>query len=729
MPRDNRTAKTRPRSNSSAARSAPATVADRKGGANRALKSPPRVQRAGRFSWREGVILAALVAGVLIAFGQCLGHEFLLYDDTLYVTRNDRVRQGLTLDNLRWACTAVVAANWHPLTLLSHMLDCQLFGLSWPGGHLATNLVFHAANAVLVFLMLRRLTARVWPAALAAALFAWHPLRAESVAWVAERKDVLSTFFWCLALWAYGRYAERPSIIRYALVAIPFALGLASKAMVVTLPCVLLLLDFWPLERVGRSDFQGGAGWSKLRRIIGEKLPLFALSAAASLVTVWAQQSVGMVRSVALLSLPMRAMNALVSYVAYLGGTIWPANLAALYPLPDRQLEPLWVAAAAITILAISAAAVGWRRRRPYWFVGWFWYLGTLVPVIGLVQVGDQAMADRYTYIPSIGLCIAVAWGLADWSNVPLWRRYAASVGAACVLLALLIVTHRQVSLWRDTITLFRHTLALTGSNHTAHFTLGTALLEQFRDENRNAGGHPTRHMLDEAIRQFDAAIALRPNYHMVYHNKAFALRMEGRLDEAAAAALKAIQTGYAGADAQTNAAEILLLLGSHEAARRHYALALRLNARYPAAVFGMGLALSKLGEFDSAFDYFQRAMENQPRSPWVADKLARILATHPDAARRDSRRALQLAEHACRLTGLAYAPALDTLSAAYAEAGQFDRAVEAGEAALRVASQHATHDPAMRALAGAIRERMDLYRQQQPYREDPADATIWLAN
>ena len=371
--------------------------------------------------WKRNTYTVAAVCGFLLlavalVFGQTVRHDFVNYDDNAYVYENPQVAGGLTAHGIAWAFTSFHVSNWHPLTWLSHMLDCQFYGLH-AGGHHLTNVLLHAATAILLFLVLRRMTGDLWPSAFVAAVFAIHPLRAESVAWVAERKDVLSGLFFMLTLGAYAGYARRPfSLGRYLTVVLLFALGLMAKPMLVTLPFVLLLLDYWPLGRIGPHR---RTGISSFRRVVVEKIPLLALTAASCVATVIAQGTA--VIAIDVIPLPSRIANALVSYVAYMGQLFYPAGLAVLYPHPEGGL-PIWkVAASSLVLAGISAAALVWRRRFPYLFVGWFWYVGMLVPVIGLVQVGLHAMADRYTYLPQIGLCIAVTWGVAQLAAS---RRY-----------------------------------------------------------------------------------------------------------------------------------------------------------------------------------------------------------------------------------------------------------------------------------------------------------------
>ena len=427
------------------------------------------------------VLFAALALLTLLAWLPTFGNGFVNLDDGLYVTGNPWVLRGLTREGLAWALTANVANNWHPLTLLSHMLDVQLFGLS-PAGHHGTSLLLHTANVLLLFAVLRGMTGALGRSAMVAALFAVHPTHVESVAWVAERKDVLSALFWILALGAWTAWTRRPSTGRYLLVMVLMILGLASKPMVVTLPFALLLLDAWPLERLR-------LGW---KRLILEKLPLLALSGVSSLVTLRYQRT-SMV-SLEILPWTFRLANAAVSYAAYLGKTLLPRHLAVFYPIP---LEiPAWkVAGAAALLLAITAFSLWRARRSPWLLTGWLWFLGTLVPVIGIIQVGRQAMADRYLYIPSIGLFLAIVWGTAELVK----RRAVLAVAAGVVVLALAVGTWAQAGTWRDSATLYRHALAVTRGNYVAHVGLAKALT--------------VREDWDGAAEQYRAALALRPEF------------------------------------------------------------------------------------------------------------------------------------------------------------------------------------------------------------------------
>jgi hypothetical protein len=392
-------------------------------------------------------IYLTLALATLAVFWQVLGHDFVNYDDPDYVYRNPNVQSGITLSSIKWAFTTGHAANWHPLTWLSHMLDWQLFGDN-PGWHHLTNLFLHIANTLLLFAVLKRMTNALWRSAFVAAAFALHPLHVESVAWVAERKDVLSTLFWMLTIAAYLRYLERPGTGRYLLTLLIFALGLMAKPMLVTLPFVLLLLDYWPLGRfqfgqivksVGqqsRKSLNAFSHWKLSRHLLLEKVPLFALSAISSIVTFLVQRTAGAVTSVETLPLKLRIANTFVSYLTYIQKMVWPSRLAMFYPYPDKT-DLIWQTVVfALLLLIISLGVIWLMRRRRYLLTGWLWYLGTLVPVIGLVQVGDQALADRYTYVPLTGLFIIIAWGVPDLIAKWRFRKHALAASAIAVLLA-----------------------------------------------------------------------------------------------------------------------------------------------------------------------------------------------------------------------------------------------------------------------------------------------------
>jgi Flp pilus assembly protein TadD len=539
--------------------------------------------------------MALVLMGVTAAVYAPVWHfSFVSWDDPSYVTQNPRVLGGLTWQGVTWALTTGDAANWHPLTWMSHMLDIELYGLH-PGGHHVTSLALHLANTLLLLGLLHRITGQAARSAFVAALFALHPLHVESVAWVAERKDVLSTLFLLLTMWSYVRYVRRPDRRRYGLVLALFALGLMAKPMLVTLPFILLLLDVWPLGRTaasrtpapvtepGRRPNARTPPPSSLRSLVVEKLPLLALAAASSVVTFVVQQREGAVGGLGVLPLGARLANALVSYVAYIGKMLWPVRLAAFYPYPHTRPGALALGAALLGLVGVTLAVVRAARARPYLLVGWLWYLGMLVPVIGLIQVGDQALADRYTYVPLIGLFICVAWGVPDL--VARWRalRLQLPAMALLVLIGCTIATRAQVDTWTNNETLWTHARDVTRDNFRAHLGLGDAWIEQGR--------------VTDAIAEYTEAVRIVPNAATLHNSLGLALTQAGRLAEAAAEYGAAVRLEPGFADAHTNLGAMLQRQGQMAEAIAQYALALRLQPGSALAHNNLGLALASLGQ------------------------------------------------------------------------------------------------------------------------------------
>jgi len=821
-----------------------------------------------------------LIVATLGAFWQVRSHDFLNYDDDIYVTENPQVQKGFTRKSVIWAFTSGYASNWHPLTWLSHMLDCQLFGLN-PGGHHLTNLMLHLANTLLLFLLLNRMTSAFYRSAFVAALFALHPLHVESVAWVAERKDVLSTLFWMLTMWTYFLYVEHPRLGRYLLTLVVFTLGLMTKPMLVTLPCVLLLLDYWPLDRLAmrKSVDSINSGAQKrlssspqrafLLRLFWEKVPFFAFAAVSSGVTFLVQQSSGAVKPVELFPLSIRIANGLVSYVSYMGKMIWPLHLAVFYPHPGSSL-PMWLAGAAgLLLLGISVAVIRAGRRHPYLAVGWLWYLGTLVPVIGLVQVGMQAMADRYTYVPLIGLFIMIAWGIPELTRG--WRhgRVALRMVAGSLLAALMVCTWMQLRHWKNNMTLFEHALHTTDNNYLAYDSLGNTLAQQGKIEeaiahysaalrikpdfvisHNNLGlALLQRGDVEQAITHFTAAlryqshfpeahnnlglalarqgyvgraidhyleaIRLRPDYPEAHNNLGNALASQGMFEQAISHYSEALRLKPEDAEAHSNLANVLatkakfkeaidhyaqaLLIkpdnfeahynlgviladqgkfdeaidhysqalrlkpedaeahynlgnalasqGKFKEAIGHYSEALRLKPNYAQAHNKLAVALAENGRFQEAIDHYYEALRIEPNSSlthiqlasvWarqgqakhaiehyqealrldpdsaiVLNNLAWILATNGSSNFRDGARAVQLAEKACALSGYKNAVFLDTLAAAYAEAGRFNEAIQTAQKGVELALTMERGE-----LAKDIEKRMQLYRAGKPFYE-----------
>ena len=517
-----------------------------------------------------------LVAMTLLVFHGVLGNGFVEYDDNHYITENPIVQAGLTPESIRWAFTDSHTGYAHPLTWLSHMLDCQIWGLN-PRGHHLTSLILHVVNTLLILLFFSRVTKDFWKSWFVAALFAVHPLHVESVAWVAERKDVLSGCFWALTLIAYAAYAEKRNPARYLAVLLLFALGLMAKPMIVTLPFVLLLIDYWPLRRECR-----------LAVLVAEKVPLLVLSAASCVVTYLGAKNSGTVMSLVGVSFFGRVSNAVVAYVSYLVKMVWPYGLAVYYPLQSAQ--PLWLAAAcALFLVVVSAWAVYAWRRRPYLLVGWLWFLGTLVPVIGLLQVGGQAMADRYTYIPLIGVFVMIVWSVPDFRG-----RCAAG---ALILVALMALATVQVGYWRDSVSLFRHALAGGGNTSIINYNLGVALAKQgrnkeaiveYREALRLFPGYAEAHSnlgdalyaigdLAGAIQQYREAIDLNPELAAPRGGLGVVLAMQGHVDEALPHLLKAVALEPSNIEYQCNCARALSDSGRYAEAVTHYRQALSL--------------------------------------------------------------------------------------------------------------------------------------------------------
>jgi len=471
--------------------------------------------------YRLLAVCVSLAITTLVVYWQVRSHDFIDFDDDHYVTKNEDVQAGLTWQGVKWAFAATHAWNWHPLTWLSHMLDCELYGLN-PAGHHLTSVMFHIANTLLLFLVFRHMTGHFWRSTFIAGLFALHPLHVESVAWVSERKDVLSSLFWLLTMWFYIRYAERLRFAAYLPVVVSLGLGLMAKQMLVTLPFILLLLDYWPLQRFPRPsqkkrERKARFAPASLAQCFMEKVPLLVLSAIGSLIIYLIQDKVALVKSATLIPTHYRLGNALVSYARYTVKMFYPLNLGILYPHPERNLRLWHVLVAVCLLLTITAVAIRLRRSRRWLFVGWFWYLGTLVPVIGLVQVGLQAMADRYTYVPLIGLSVVVTYGAAEILEKQKFRNVALATAAAIVLSALSTLTFLQLRHWKNSITLYEHTVAVTKDNDVLHYNLGQLFLAQDRT--------------DDAIEHFREAVRIRPEQHTIHNNLGILLTRQGKID------------------------------------------------------------------------------------------------------------------------------------------------------------------------------------------------------
>ena len=573
-------------------------------------------------------VIGSLVLLTVAAYWQVGGHEFLTnYDDELYVTGNEHVLAGLTLEGVTWAFTTGFAANWHPMTWLSHMADIALFGPD-PGRHHLMNLALHVVNAVLLFLVFERMTGGLWRSAFVAALFALHPLHVESVAWISERKDVLSTLFWLLAMAAYVRYAKSGSVRSYILVMALFALGLMSKPMVVTLPCVLLLLDCWPLGRVNGQV-------RCYARLAIEKAPLFALTLLSCAITCLVQHQGGAMPSLASRPLGARFANAIAAYGAYLWKTAWPATLPAIYPLPATG-RPLWQAAVSGLLLAgVTVLVLKQWRAKPYLPVGWLWFLGTLVPVIGIVQVGDMAMANRYSYVPLIGVFVMIAWGVPDLMRRVEWGRTAMAALSGGVIVLLTACTWVHAGYWRDGKTIFRYTLSVTSHNAVARNNLGKYLMErggyreaeyQFNEARRirprfdlpwyNLGlTYARQDRLEEAARCFAGALERRPGDAATLNNLGMALAGVGKVDEAIGHYRDVLRAEPGNVDVRMNLGAALARLGRYEEAVAQFGQATALAPGNPGAHFNRALALERLGRAEEAVAEYERALELGPDS------------------------------------------------------------------------------------------------------------------
>jgi Tfp pilus assembly protein PilF len=542
-----------------------------------------------------------LVSLTLLVYWQVQNHEFILWDDQVFITENSHVTTGLTLENMKWAFTTTYPDYWHPLPWLSHMLDYEIYGQN-PKGHHFNNLLFHIANTLLLFFVFKRMTGHLWESAFIAALFGIHPIQVESVAWVTERKDVLSALFWILTLGAYTLYAERPGIRRYLALLLCFILGLMAKPMLVTLPFVLLLLDYWPLGRTLRSP---SSGKSVVLFLILEKTPLFLLSLSSGIATYLAAKSAGAVLTLNTLPIDFRIGNAVISYVSYIGKMIWPSQLAYFYPLPVDDLS-LWQATISLLLLiSITIVSILVARRLPFLIVGWLWYLGTLLPVVGLIQVGLQSMADRFAYMPLIGLYIVVAWFFPRLFLK--WRDRKAAISLICciALSALSICTWFQLKYWKNSITLFEHALDVTPRNYTAHFHIANALLLQGSTK--------------EAIDHYREAITIKPDYVEVYHNLGAVLAQQGEINEAMKLFHTALRLNQNDAQAYYNLGNLFASQGEIDKAELNYRLALQINPSEPRTHNNLGLVLMQQKKFEAALCHFSEALKINPEDQKAA--------------------------------------------------------------------------------------------------------------
>ena len=617
-----------------------------------------------------------LVVIILAAYWQLPCHDFLDFDDNEYITQNFHLYDGFTHESIAWAFSITDITYWHPITWLSHMLDFQLFGLN-PGMHHLTNLFLHVANALLLFIILNSTTGSLWKSAFVAAIFALHPMNVESVSWASERKNVLSTFFWMLTILTYVRYAERSSSYRYLLILFVFALGLMSKPMLVTLPFVLLLLDYWPLCRFKLAqcddDIQVARQSDNFRfqkfsvfYLALEKIPLLLLSAFTIYLSSLSVQRLGIVISTETVPMNLRIANALISYLSYIKKMIWPLDLIIYYPYPESL--PIWQTAGAGLLLISASVLVFWvGNTRPYFIVGWLWYLGTLVPVIGLMQAGLwPAIADRFAYVPLIGLFIIITWAvpecLARWQ----YRKAGLVAIAAALLSTLMTITWIQVGYWSSGIKLFEHVLDVTPDNFVAYQKLGEILADQSKPA--------------EALKYYSEVLRLNPN-HVKAHN---------------------------------NIGNILASQGNDKDAIYHYNEVLRINSDYAGAYYNLGKIFANQGKTENAILHFQKALQKDPDMTQALYNLSWIGATSEDDKFRNSIEAIKPAEKLCKLQNYSQPLSLDALAAAYAEAGRFKEAVLTAQKGLELALKVGPKE-----LALGLENRLKLYHAGRPYRQD----------
>jgi Flp pilus assembly protein TadD len=722
---------------------------------------------------KRGVVVgicAVLAAITWLIFGQTLAHDFVNYDDEVYVYDNAKVAAGLSPQNILWAFTHTVCANWHPLTVISHMLDCQLYGLK-PAGHHFTNVLLHTIAVILLFLVLRQMTGGLWRSASVAALFAIHPLHVESVAWISERKDVLSAVFFMLMLGTYTRYIRALSLTSYLFVLLFFAFGLMSKPILVTAPFVLLLLDYWPLKRFV-SETPGKLGHrnrtesrANIRRIFLEKIPLLFLSFASCAATVLAQRH--FIDPIDRLSFAERLGNAAVAIIVYLRQLVWPSGLSVFYPHPRHGLSAVQVSMAALSLLAVSAAAFIYRRKHPYFPTGWFWFLGMLVPVSGIVQVGTQAHADRYTYLPQIGLYILVTWFIAD--IVSSWRHQRVLLSTAMVSSIVILIwpAWKQTSYWRDSRALWTHALAVNPENDTAHNGLCNLALRQNRFEEAvfharkalqvrpdSADAHsnlglallgtgqkaealiefrkiietsPTRPRvhynlatllldsgrIDEAIAEFQKELQIQPEFVDAQNNLGIALERKGAPDDAVTCFQKAIELDPRRPKAHYNLATVFLRQGQFDQAIAHLEKELQINPASAEAHNDLGIAWSQKGRIDEAIGEWQKTLELQPHNLSAYCNLVWVFATFPDDAIRSGAKAVALGERALELSAKNDPRIYRLLAAAYAENRQFDKAIETARHGSDLATKQGNY-----AVANVLESNIDLYRQNLPLRD-----------
>jgi len=673
-------------------------------------------------------VLCIITLAVFMPVSRC---DFISFDDPQYITANPKVSGGLSVENSRWAFTTGHASNWHPITWLSHMVDCEIFGIN-PGGHHITNLLLHIINTLLLFALLKKVTGKVWQSGFVAALFALHPMHVESVAWISERKDVLSTMFWLLATAGYIRYARKSSALWYIVTMLLFALGLMAKPMLVTLPFVFLLLDYWPLERFRTKNIHEESVESKgLYGLIIEKVPFFILSAGSSVVTFMVQLSGGAVEKMDVTPLKFRFANSIVAYTKYIGKMFWPTDLAIFYPHPGKSL-PLWqVGTSFLLLVTVSVLIIRYKDKYKYLPVGWLWYLGTLVPVIGMVQVGAQAMADRYSYVPFIGLFIIVSWLVPEllqkWKN----RNILLGITSAVILCVLSVLTYFQVGYWQNSRILFEHTLKVTENNHIALSHVAESLrkdgrLDEAIELNRKGlqiqPGYFFAHIglgrafmekkqFDKAIVHFTSALKERPDDFNILSCLGIAYGQRGDLDKAVVYFQKAVEVKPDSTQALDNLGHALARQGKFDESLVYLQKTVELDPDAHTSRYHLARVLAKKGKLKQSVEHYKNALQLKPDWPEVNNNLAWILVIYNQSEIHNPAEAIKYAEIACKITNYNNPAFLDTLAACYGSAGQFDEAVKTAQKALELASKTSQEQ-----LANEVESRLNLYKQSKPY-------------
>jgi tetratricopeptide (TPR) repeat protein len=664
-----------------------------------------------RFSQKQisFFISAALVAATLVAYEPIRHNDFVAFDDNKYITENPDIKSGITWQSL----SRIFKPHffmWHPLTTFTNMLDCELFGLN-PFWHHLVSVLFHLANTLLLFWILREVTGATWPSAFVSAVFAIHPLQVESVAWAAERKTVLSGLFWLLTITVYAWYVKRPGIGRYILLFVVYASCIMTKPVVVTLPLVLLLLDYWPLERFGGHSpaYRGSPPAGKtvpMGWLLIEKVPLLLLSAFLSVMTFIAQQQGGMVRTLERFPLDCRVANMFVSYMKYIGKLIWPSHLAVIYPYPKTNLSDPAAITCIVLFVLITVFSIYAGRYRKYAAVGWLWYVGTLVPMIGLVQVANQSMADRYMYLPMLGLLVMGVWVIKDFLGKQLFGKAMLAVLGSVSLLSAVIITRTQVSYWRDTKTIFEHTLKVTKKNSIAENGYGSALFNEGR--------------INEAEGHFRKALSIWPTYFDARSNLGKVFLKQGKYDEAVSCFTELLSNKKRAEEIHYNLATAFSKQAKYDEAAKHFSAVLKLNPSYFDTREKLGDIYAKLGTANildgdkkAAIQNWTKALALKPDNAAILNNVAWLLATGEDVSAEDANKATGFAEKACKVTGDKNSEFLDTLAAAYAAAGRYEEAAATAQKAIEVA-----RGAGRESTAGEIQERLKLYQSGRRYQQ-----------